>query len=166
MLGGKDPPGGLSPTLLVYSASTVNSQWPILRSRDPLRTPPHFFGGHFSFCHQIRIGSTVYVCALSCVWLFETPWTVAHQAPLFMGFSRQEYWSGLPFPPPGNLLNPGIEPLSLVSPASAGRFFTTAPPGKHWFHHQARNHRQRNSLSPESHLSSQCTPLCGRQRLY
>ena len=50
---------------------------------------------------------------------FGTPWTVAHQAPLSMGFSSQEYWSGLPFPPPGDLPNPGIEPASLISPALA-----------------------------------------------
>ena len=49
---------------------------------------------------------------LSHVQLFATPWTVAHQAPLFMGFSRHEYWSGLPFPSPGNLPNPGIKPGS------------------------------------------------------
>ena len=49
------------------------------------------------------------------VLLFVTPWTVAHQAPLSMGFSRQEYWSELPFPPPGDLPNPGTQPLSLVS---------------------------------------------------
>ena len=57
---------------------------------------------------------------LSCfshVWLFSTPWTVTHQAPLAMGFPRQEYWGGLPFPPPGDLPNPGIEP---TSPALAG----------------------------------------------
>ena len=65
------------------------------------------------------------VCVLSHVWLFVTPWTVAHQTPLSMGFPRPEYWSGLPFPPPGNLLDPGIEPVSLASPAWAGRFFTT-----------------------------------------
>ena len=64
---------------------------------------------------------------LSCVQLFATPWTVAHQAPLSMAFPRQEYWSGLPFPPPGDLPDPGIEP---ASPALAGRFFTTEPPGK------------------------------------
>ena len=58
--------------------------------------------------------------------------TVAHQAPLFMGFSRQEYWSGLPLPPPGDLPDPEIEPASLVSAALAGRIFTTAPPGKSW----------------------------------
>ena len=54
------------------------------------------------------------------------PWTVAHQAPLYMEFSRQEYWSGLLFPPPGHLLHPGIEPMSLVSPALAREFFTTS----------------------------------------
>ena len=53
-----------------------------------------------------------------------TPWTIAHQAPLSMEFSRQEYWSGLPFPIPGDLPDPGIEPTSLVSPALAGGFFT------------------------------------------
>ena len=69
-----------------------------------------------------------YGCVLSCfshVWLCETLWTVACQAPLSMGFSRQEYWSGLPFPPPGDFPNPGIESVSLMSPALAGRFFTT-----------------------------------------
>ena len=55
-----------------------------------------------------------------------TPWTVAHQAPLSMGFSRKEYWRGLPFPPPGDLPNPGIEPWSLLSPQLAGGFFTTS----------------------------------------
>ena len=58
--------------------------------------------------------------------LFATLWTVAHQAPLSMKFSRQEYWSGLPFPPPGDLPDPGIEPASLISPALAGGFFTTS----------------------------------------
>ena len=56
---------------------------------------------------------------------FETPWTVACQAPLSMGFPRQEYWSGLPFPSPGDVPDPGIKP---TSPALAGRFFTTEPP--------------------------------------
>ena len=59
-----------------------------------------------------------------------TPWTVAHQAPLSMEFSRQEYWSGLPFPPRGDLPDPGIEAVLPVSPALAGGFFTTEPPGK------------------------------------
>ena len=55
-----------------------------------------------------------------------TLWTIARQAPLSMGFSRQEYWSRLPFPPPGDLPDPGIEPVSLMSPALAGGFFTTS----------------------------------------
>ena len=67
---------------------------------------------------------------LSHVQLSATPWRLACQAPLSMGFSRQEYWSGLPFPSPGDLPDPGIEPVSLASSALAGRFFTTAPHGK------------------------------------
>ena len=62
----------------------------------------------------------------SHVQLFATPRTVAHQAPLPTGFSRLEYWSGLPFPPPGDLPDPGIKPLSLASPALAGGFFATS----------------------------------------
>ena len=65
--------------------------------------------------------------SLSHVWPFVTPWTVAHQAPLSMGFSGQEYYSGLPHSPPGKLLNPGREPKSLMSPELAGGgFFTTS----------------------------------------
>ena len=62
----------------------------------------------------------------SHVQLFATPGTVAHQASLSMGFSRQEYWSGLPCPPPGDLPNPGIEPVTLTSPAMADSFFTAS----------------------------------------
>ena len=61
---------------------------------------------------------------------FVTPQTVARQAPLSVGFPRQEYWSGLPFPPPGNLPDPETEPVSPASPAFAGGFITTEPPGK------------------------------------
>ena len=66
------------------------------------------------------------VCLLSRVWLFETPRTVACQAPLSMGFPRQEYWSGLLFPPPGGLPHAGTE---STSPALVGRFFTIDHPG-------------------------------------
>ena len=66
----------------------------------------------------------------SHVQLFVTPWTIAHQAPLSMGFSRQEYWSGSPFPPPGGLPNPGIEPASLMSPALQTGSLPLAPPWK------------------------------------
>ena len=62
--------------------------------------------------------------------LFVTPWTVAHQAPLSMKFSSQEYWSGLPFPTPGDLPDTGIELPSLAPLVLAGRFLTTEPPGK------------------------------------
>ena len=70
-----------------------------------------------------------YACMLSRfirVQLFATPWTVALQAHLSMGFSKQEYWSGLPFPSPGDLPNPGIKHAPLASPALAGRFFSTS----------------------------------------
>ena len=60
--------------------------------------------------------------SLSCVKLFVAPWTVVSQAPLSMGFHRQEYWGVVPFSPPGDLLDPGMEPMS---PALAGEFFTT-----------------------------------------
>ena len=70
------------------------------------------------------------MCVLSHVRLFSPPWTVALQAPLSMGFSRQEYWSELPFPTPGDLPDPGNKPTSHVSPALAGRVFATVPLGK------------------------------------
>ena len=68
--------------------------------------------------------------SLSCVPLFVTRWTVAHQAPPSMGFFRQEYWSGLPFPSPGDLSDPGIEPRSPALQADA---LTSEPPGKSHF---------------------------------
>ena len=66
------------------------------------------------------------------VQLFGTPWTVACQVPLSMGFSRQEYWSGLPFPPPEDLPHLGIKPAPLKSPKLAGRFFTTSAICQEW----------------------------------
>ena len=83
--------------------------------------------------HQIRVTPCVCVCVcvyvcvclLSHVRLSAAPCTVARQAPLSMEFSRQEHWSGLPFPSPEDLPDPGIEPMSLMSPALAGRFLTT-----------------------------------------
>ena len=65
----------------------------------------------------------LFVCMLSHGQLFVTPWSVVHQPPLSMEFSRQEYWSGFHFPPPVDLPDPGIKPLSLASPALAGGFF-------------------------------------------
>ena len=80
---------------------------------------------------RIPIRCSVCVCVCVCQWLsrvrlFATPWTAAHQAPLSLGFSRQEYWSGLPCPSPEDLPDPGIEPMTPVSPALAGGFFTTS----------------------------------------
>ena len=72
--------------------------------------------------HALLIGA---VCSVTSDSM--TQWTVTRQAPLSMGFPKQEYWSGLPFPSPGTLPTPGIE---LASPALASRFFTTEPPGK------------------------------------
>ena len=78
------------------------------------------------------------MCSLSHVQLFATPWTVARQAPLFMGFSRQEYWSRLPCPPPGDSPDPGMEAPSLAS-LIAGRLLSTEPPGKPtWFYRSTR----------------------------
>ena len=90
------------------------------------------------------------VNSLSHVQLFATPWTVAHQAPPSMGFSRQEYWSGLPFPSPGDLPDPGIEP---GSPAFQADALTSEPPGKPFF--ASISHPQRRCVC--AHL---CQPLC------
>ena len=67
------------------------------------------------------------MCMLSVVSDFTTPWTIAHQVPLFMEFSRQNYWSGLPFPPPGDFPYLEIEPEPLVSPELQVDFLSTAP---------------------------------------
>ena len=69
-----------------------------------------------------RLPATCLLNRFSCVRLFVTPWTVAHQAPLSTGFSRQEYWSGLPCPPPGDLPNARTDPVSPVT----GKVFTTS----------------------------------------
>ena len=72
----------------------------------------------------------LYALELSRVQLFATPWTVTHEASLSKEVSRQEYCSGLEFPTPGDLPNPGTESVTLVSSVLAGGFFTTVPPGK------------------------------------
>ena len=91
--------------------------------------------GEESFKIQRMAGDAFYICTsisdcmlnhFSYVQLFVTLWTGAHQAPLSMGFSRQEYWSGLPFSPAGDLPDSEIEPMSHTCPALAGRFFTTS----------------------------------------
>ena len=79
-------------------------------------------------CVCVCVCVRAHTCAqsLSHIWLFVTPWIVAHQAPLSMGFPSQEYWIGLPFPSPGDLPDPGIK---STSPPLAEGFFTTEPPG-------------------------------------
>ena len=83
------------------------------------------------FTLKLASGSHIVVAvkvkSLSCVQLFASSWTVAYQAPLFMGFPRQEYQSGLPFPSPGDLPDPGIEP---GSPALRAEALSSEPPGK------------------------------------
>ena len=96
--------------------------------QDTSRTPDVFMC-LFSFIspsHQDNSQPVFY----SAVRLIATPWTLVHQTPLSMGFSRQEYWSGLLFPPSGDLPNPEIKPGSPESPALASGFFTSEPSGK------------------------------------
>ena len=80
--------------------------------------------------NKVQAKTSVVGCV--CAWsrLFAAPWTVAGQALLSMGYSTQGSWNVLPFPSAGDLPNPGTEPMSLASPALAGKFFTTAPPGQ------------------------------------
>ena len=98
-----------------------------VESRDIRKT----FAGKPSIQKCTKVISVVFARMPSHVLLFVAPWDAARQAPLSMGFPRQEYWSGLSFPPPGDLPNSGIESASPESPALAGGFFTTAPAGKH-----------------------------------
>ena len=84
---------------------------------------------HFMVSSQLALQHVLPSC-ISHVHLFVTPWTIAHQAPLSMGSSRQEYWSGLPCPLPGDLLHPRIEPKSHVAPALWADSLPLVPPGK------------------------------------
>ena len=90
----------------------------------------------------------LYVCALSCSVVSDsaTPWTVVCQAPLSMAFSRQEYCSGLPFPAQGDLLDPGIEPMSCVSPALQVGSLPLSHWGSPWFSTQLRNRQSKERV--------------------
>ena len=93
------------------------------------RLPFHLANSFLCCAEAFKFNHACVLSHFSHVWLFVTLWTVACQAPLSMGFSRQEHWSGLPWPPPGDLPNPGIKFMSLTyisSPALAGGFFTTS----------------------------------------
>ena len=100
------PPWGSLPPQVGGRDDPTSTNWDIMRN-PWIRRMPH-------------------AKSLSHVRLFVTPWTVAHQAPLSMGFSRQEYWSRLPCSPPGDLPDPVIKPASFMSPGLASRFFTTS----------------------------------------
>ena len=140
---------------LIQQAGQLNHHQ-VLLTMDPESTPPRAYCRHAinAFCcsccccwvfgHTAWLGGSQFpnqglnrilitrspgyavLSHFSCVWFSATSWTVAHQAPLSMEFPRQEHWSGSPFPTPGDLPNPGIEPESLTSPALADRFFTTS----------------------------------------
>ena len=113
----------------------------------------------FKLNKNIHTVSGVCCTVLSCfchVWFFATLWTVAYQAPLSMGFSRPEYWNGLPCPPPGALPDSGIELMSLISPALAGGFFTTSAT---WEAHRAHSRCSINADSTNLSLEMFCPHL-------
>ena len=83
-------------------------------------------------CHQ-RVLNVCVLSRFSHAQLFATPWTVAHQAPLSMGLSRQEYWRGLPCPPPWDLPNTGIQPMSLMSSTLPSGFFASTTTWEAWY---------------------------------
>ena len=131
--------------VVIFPKSSRNKQWKwicvdlgchlALKCQNPISSSVRWRGGYLLWPYYkvtwrwnnpiiyLSVLEIVSACVLSSVWLFPNPWTVAHQDPLSMEFSRQEYWSVLPFPPPGYLPNPGIEPESLTLVYG---FFTTA----------------------------------------
>ena len=112
--------------LLIFSQPFLTYQWHHDSSCSSSHAPMSVLNGSPS----LFILWDVLCLVLSQVRLFPTPWTVAHQAPLSLRFSRQEYWSGLPYPSPGDLPNPGIKPTSPTIPALAGGSIPLAPPRK------------------------------------
>ena len=102
----------------------------------------------------------VKVKSLSCVWHFAAPWTLAYQAPLSMGFSRQEYWSGLPFPSPGDLPKPGIEPRS---PTLQGDALSSEPSGKLFGPCDLPTDAASQGLGHHSHLGAKAASVHSKQ---
>ena len=113
----------LFPSMFYYTKNVLPHKWIILYVSFKMGKHPVLFLTFYNISYNNWRNPACELTHCSHVRLFLTPWTVACQAPLSMEFSRQEYQSGLPFPPPGHLPDPGIEP---VSPALAGRFFTTS----------------------------------------
>ena len=123
--------GDLTKLLITSCSSRMSASAKELRHRGSLASlicPSYFILSHYLLPSLLPLCVYVCVCThtLSHVQLFETPGTVACQASLSKGFSRQKYWSGLPCPLPGDLPNPGIKPTSPASPALADEFFTTS----------------------------------------
>jgi len=121
-------------TFLVHSCIGVFFYWHIVFWFPPHATVSHSYSVLNPLLFSLQtLSSAVMLCrayVLSCVWLFVTLWAIARQAPLSVGFSRQEYWSRLPFPSPGDLPDPGIEPPSSVSPALQANSIPAEPSGK------------------------------------
>ena len=129
---GNLPNRGIEPVSPAFAGDSL----PPSHQGSPINFKPLLFRVYLLFCKLLvpRLYRCLLLCCCVCVQSCLTlcvPWTAAYQAPLSVGFFRQEYWSRLPFSTPGDLSDPGIEPVSLVSPELAGRFFTTLPPGKH-----------------------------------
>ena len=130
---GNLPNQGIEPMSPAFAVDSL----PPSHQGSPIKFKPLLLRVHLLFCKLLVQGlyrcllPCCSVCAQQCPTLCD-PWTAASQAPLSMEFFRQEYWSrGSTGQGPGDLSDPGIEPVSLVSPELAGRFFTTLPPGKH-----------------------------------
>ena len=115
-----------SPALFMWqnwNSVLLKQQFPNLLSRAPGNCQSSFCPYRFDYSEYLMC---VRARLLQSVQLFATPWTIAHLSPLSMEFSRQEYWSGFLFPSSEDLPDPGIKPMSLMSPALADRFFTTS----------------------------------------
>ena len=111
--------------------STKGASFPTVQKETDKRQEHSYLSAKY-LSHPVKTGKRILsyslnACMLSHGPLFATPWTIVPQAPLSMGFSRQEYWSGMPPLPSGYLADPGMGP---ASPALTDRFFTTEPPGK------------------------------------
>ena len=109
---------------------SLSKLWVLVMNREAWHTAVHGVAKSLTrLSDRIELRTSMCPCKASCfhyVWLFVMLWTVACLDPLCMGFSRQEYWSGLLCPPLGDLLNPGIKPTSLMSPSLADGLFTTS----------------------------------------
>ena len=148
-------PSPLSPRLLLtsyISLKTCHSWWTNIDTILLTKFIVYIRDHSLSFILWILTTAWCASC-FSHVWLFGTLWIIAHQAPLSVGFSRQEYWSGLSCPPPEDLLDPGMEPRSLDSPVLAGGFFTTSTT---WKAHMVQNDHQSKLTSVTTQLQFSC----------